>query len=130
LEEADLNQEFFDKLYGAGNVTTEEEFIAEVRKEQEALMEQHAEQKLQNDLFKFSLEKANFELPDDFLKRWLQATNENLSPEELEKGYDDFAKNLKWTLIENKIIKDNSIEIKYEDLFETAKKRLDAQFRM
>jgi len=39
-------------------------------------------------------------------------------------------KNLKWTLIENKIIKDNSIEIKYEDVFELAKQRLDAQFRM
>lgn len=130
LEEADLDQEFFDKLYGAGKISSEEEFRGEVRKEQEALMEQHAEQKLQNDLFKFALDKVNFDLPDEFLKRWLKATNENLAPEELEKGYEDFAKNLKWTLIENKIVKDNNIEIKYEDIFETAKKRLDAQFRM
>lgn len=130
LEEAALDQEFFDKLYGAGKVTSEEAFREEVRKEQEAMMEQHSEQKLQNDLFKFVLEKVNFELPDEFLKRWLKATNENLNPEELEKGYDDFAKNLKWTLIENKIIKDNNIEMKYEDIFETAKKRLDAQFKM
>ena len=45
-------------------------------------------------------------------------------------GYDDFAKNLKWTLLENKIIKDNKIEIKYEEVFAAAKQRLDAQFRM
>ena len=33
-------------------------------------------------------------------------------------------------MIENKLIKDNNIEIKYEDVFATAKQRLDAQFRM
>jgi trigger factor len=130
LEEADLDQEFFDKLFGAGEVSTEEEFKARVTKELEDMMVQNADQKLQNDLFKFSLEKVNFELPDEFLKRWLKATNQSLAEDELEKGYDDFARNLKWTLIENKIIKENNIEIKYEDVFETAKKRLDAQFRM
>ena len=70
------------------------------------------------------------DLPDEFLRRWLKATNEKLTDEELAEGYDDFAKNLKWTLIENKLIKDNNIEIKYEDVFQTAKQRLDAQFRM
>ena len=130
LEESDLNQEFFDKLFGAGEVTTEEEFRERITKELEAMMEQNAEQKLQNDLYKFSSEKVNFELPHDFLKRWLKATNENLTDEELEKGYEDFARNLKWTLIENKVIKDNNLEIKYEEVLETAKKRLDAQFKM
>ena len=72
----------------------------------------------------------NFNLPDDFLKRWLKATNEKLSAEELEGGYNDFAQNLKWTLIENKIIAGNNIEIKYEEVFELAKIRLNEQFRM
>ncbi|MDB5014870.1 MAG: trigger factor, partial [Daejeonella sp.] len=52
------------------------------------------------------------------------------SDEELASGYEDFAKNLKWTLIENKIIKDNQIEIKYEDVLALAKQRLQAQFAM
>ncbi|MBS1502617.1 MAG: trigger factor [Bacteroidetes bacterium] len=130
LEESDLNQEFFDKLFGEGKVTSEDEFKAEVTKEIEAMYTQDSERKLQNDLYKLALDKATFNLPDDFLKRWLKATNENLSDEELTGGYDDFAKNLKWTLIENKVIKDNKIEIKYEDVFQTAKARLDAQFRM
>ncbi|HVW13688.1 MAG TPA: trigger factor [Mucilaginibacter sp.] len=130
LEESDLNQEFFDKLFGEGKVTSEDEFKAEVTKEIEAMYTQDSERKLQNDLYKLALDKATFNLPDDFLKRWLKATNENLSDDELTGGYDDFAKNLKWTLLENKIIKDNKIEIKYEDVFQTAKARLDAQFRM
>ena len=130
LEEADLDQEFFDKLFTPGEVTTEEEFRARITKELEDMMVQNAEQKLQNDMYKYILDKVNFELPNDFLKRWLKTTNENLSDEELEQGYDDFARNLKWTLIENKIIKDNSIEIKYEDVLDTAKRRLEAQFKM
>jgi trigger factor len=130
LEEADLTQEFYDKLFGQDAVKTEKEFEAKITEELESMMQQNAEQRLQNDLYNFGLGKVKFNLPDAFLKRWLQATNENLSAEEIEKDYENFAKNLKWTLIENKIIKDNNIEIKYEDVFQTAKARLDAQFRM
>lgn len=130
LEESDLNQEFFDKLFGEGTVSTEDEFRAKITEEVEAMFAQDAERKLQNDLYKLAIEKATFQLPDEFLKRWLKATNEKLTEEELTGGYDDFAKNLKWTLIENKIIKDNKIEIKYEEVFAAAKQRLEAQFRM
>jgi trigger factor len=130
LEEGDLNQEFFDKLFGADIVKSEEEFREKVREELETMMIQNSDQKLQADMLKFGLDKVSMDLPDDFLKRWLKATNEKLSEEELVRGYDDFARNLRWTLIENRIIKVNKLEIKYEQVFETAKKRLDAQFRM
>ncbi|HTD99570.1 MAG TPA: trigger factor [Mucilaginibacter sp.] len=130
LEESDLNQEFFDKLFGEGTVTTEEEFRAKITEEVESMYAQDSERKLQNDLYTLSNEKAKFDLPDEFLKRWLKATNEKLTDEELTGGYKDFAQNLKWTLLENKIIKDNKIEIKYEEVFGAAKQRLEAQFRM
>jgi trigger factor len=130
LEEGDLNQEFFDKLFGADVVKSEDEFKEKIREELESMMVQNADQKLQGDMLQFGLDKTKLSLPDDFLKRWLKATNEKLSDEELEKGYDDFARNLRWTLIENKIIKDNKLEIKYEEVFAAAKNRLDSQFRM
>ncbi|MBC7914330.1 MAG: trigger factor [Pyrinomonadaceae bacterium] len=130
LEEADLNQEFFDKIFPGGEVTAEEQFRIKVTDEIEGMMAQNADQKLQNDLIKFGLEKVQLELPDDFLKRWLKETNQNITAEELENGYNDFAQNLRWTLVENKIIKENQIEIKYEDVLASAKAKLDAQFRM
>jgi trigger factor len=130
LEESDLNQEFFDKLFPAGEVTTEEGFTAKITEELEGMFAQDADRKLQNDLYDYTLNKVQFELPDEFLKRWLKATNEGLSDEELNKDYDAFAKNLKWTLIENKVIKDAGIELKYDEVFALAKQRLDAQFRM
>jgi len=130
LEESDLNQEFFDKLFGEGAVTTEEEFKAKITEELEVMMLQDSDRKLQDDIYKYSQSKVHFDLPDEFLKRWLIATNEKLTPEELTGGYNDFATNLKWTLIENKIIKENNIDIKYEEVFELAKQRLAQQFRM
>ncbi|KLT65568.1 trigger factor [Pedobacter sp. BMA] len=130
LEESDLNQEFFDKLFGEGTVTDEAGFRAKIQEEVEGMFKQDAERKLSNDIYEELLKKHTLELPDEFLRRWLKATNEKLTDEELAEGYDDFAKNLRWTLIENKIIKDNSIEIKYEDVVQAAKAKLDAQFRM
>ncbi|MFC4211179.1 trigger factor [Pedobacter lithocola] len=130
LEESDLNQEFFDKLFGVGTVTDEAGFRAKITEEVEGMFKQDAERQLSNDIYEQLLQKHNFDLPDEFLRRWLKATNEKLTDEELAEGYDDFAKNLKWTLIENKIIKDNQIEIKYEDVVQAAKAKLDAQFRM
>jgi trigger factor len=130
LEESDLNQEFFDKLFGEGAVTDEAGFTARITEEVESMFKQDADRKLQNDMYTQLVESINVELPDEFLRKWLKATNEKLTDEELAEGYDDFAKNLKWTLIENKLIKENNIEIRYEDVFQTAKQRLDAQFRM
>ncbi|MFD0764204.1 trigger factor [Mucilaginibacter lutimaris] len=130
LEEGDLNQEFFDKIFGEGVVTDEAGFKAKITEELEMMMTQDAERKLQDEIYNYSIGKVDFELPDAFLKRWLKATNEKLTDEELEGGYADFAKNLKWTLIENKLMKANNIEIKYEEVFEFAKGSLDQQFRM
>jgi len=131
IEDADLDQEFFDKIFKEkGLVKDEGEFKERIKEELETSTTQNAEQKLQTDLYKFVMEKINFQLPDEFLKRWLKATNENLSEEDLEKGYDDFAKNLKWTLVQNKILKENDIEIVKEEIFDIAAKRLEAQFRM
>ena len=126
LEEAELDKEFFDKVFGEDVIKTEEEFTARVREEVEGMFVQSANQKLQNDIYTLGMDTVKAEFPDEFLKRWLKVTNENLSDAEVEEGYQDFKKNLKWNLIENKIIGDNGLEIKYEEVFQTAKDRLAA----
>ena len=130
LEESDLNQEFFDKLFGEGAVTTPEEFTAKITAELEGMMVQDSDRKLMDDIYKYSINKVNFNLPDEFLKRWLRATNEKLSEDELQGGYNDFAQNLKWTLIENKLMRDNNIDVKYDEVFALAKQRLAQQLQM
>lgn len=130
LEEADLNQEFFDKLFAANEVTTEEQFNAKVKEEVENLFKQNSAQKLRNDMYTFGMDKVDVKFPEAFLKRWLQATNPNLSAEEIEEGFADFINNLKWTIIENRIVTANNLEVKYDEVVDLAKERIYAQIKM
>ena len=108
-----MNQEFFDKIYGEGSVNTEEAFIEKMKEELVQIMQDNADRKLQSDIYEYGVSKFSMNLPDEFLKRWLKVTNEDkLSDEQIAEQYDEFAKNLRWSLIVNKIVKDNNIEIK------------------
>src|SRR5690606_18040783 len=64
LEEADLNQEFFDKLFDANEVTTEEQFNAKVKEEVENLFKQNSAQKLRNDMYTFGMDKVDVKFPE------------------------------------------------------------------
>ena len=130
LEEADLNEELYDKLFGEGVVKTEEEFKEKVREEVEGMLVQNATQKLQNDIYTQGMEAVKADFPEAFLKRWLKATNPDIKEDELEEGFADFLKNLKWTLVENRIISQNGLEVKYEEVLALAKERIAAQIKM
>lgn len=130
LEESDLNQEFFDKLFPAGEVTTEKQFNEKVKEEVENLFKQNSAQKLRNDMYTFGMEKVDAKFPEEFLKKWLKATNPNLEATEIEEGFEDFLNNLKWTIIENRIVTANNLEVKYDEVVDLAKERIYAQIKM
>jgi len=130
LEEAELTEDFYNKLFGEGVVKTEAEFKEKVREEVESMFVQNAAQRLQNDLYLKGLETVKVDFPEAFLKRWLKATNPEIKEDELEEGFADFLKNLKWTLIENRIISQNNLQVKYEEVLALAKERIAAQIRM
>lgn len=122
LEDAELDQELFDKVYGPGNVTTEEEFRNKIKEELGMMFNADSERFLKTEVEKQLVDKLNIQLPDEFLKRWLMAVNEKpVTQEELEKDYPNYAKAMQWRLIENKIIKDNQIKVEAEEATEEAK---------
>ncbi len=122
LEDADLNQELFDKVYGEGKVTTEEEFRTKIKEELALMFNADSERFLKTEVEKQLVDKLNLQLPDEFLKRWLMAVNEKpVTQEELEKDYPNYSKAMQWRLIENKIIKDNEIKVEPEEAKEEAK---------
>lgn len=122
LEDADVNQELFDKVYGPGVVNSEEEFRNKIREELAMMFNADSERFLKTEVEKQLVEKLNLKLPDEFLKRWLMAVNEKpITQEELEKDYPNYAKAMQWRLIENKIIKDNEIKVDAEEAKEEAK---------
>jgi trigger factor len=129
LAESDINQDLFDKIYGPGNVTSEEEFRLKIKDELTNMFVNDSERKFYNDVVEHLMNKVNFNLPSDFLKRWIVAVNENpVTPEQVESEFDGYSKGLKWQLIENKIIKDNNITVSNEEIVEHTKELILEQF--
>jgi trigger factor len=128
-ELAELDQEFFDKLFGEGQVDSEEAMRNKVK---EILSENYnkelrvfGEEKIKEKL----VAKANIDLPEDFLKEWLFRANEGkVTNEQVEKEYPIYAKQLTWTLISNKIAKDNGIQAEHADVIEKTKEMIREQF--
>lgn len=114
---AELNQDLFDKLFGAGNVASLEELKAKIKEDAEVQFAQQADQKLLADVTDFLIENTKFDLPADFLKKWLQTVGEkNLTPAEAEVEYARSEKGLRFQLIEGKALAQSNIQITFEDL--------------
>ncbi|HOZ86552.1 MAG TPA: trigger factor [Bacteroidia bacterium] len=129
LEEAALDQELFDKVYGPGNVTNEEEFRNKIREELGLMFNADSEKFLRTEVEKSLVEKVNLQLPDSFLKRWLTVANEKpITEEQIEKEYPNYAKAMQWKLIENKIIKDNDIKVDVNEAKEEAKSFIRSEY--
>jgi len=125
---AELNQELFDKYLGEGKVSTEDEFRKQIKEQIEGQFKQQSEQKFFNDTTEFLIEHTDFELPENFLKKWLRFSNDkDISQEEADKEFEDNKKGIRYQLIESKIKEDHDISVTQEDLKETAKEALKAQ---
>lgn len=127
--ESAIDQELFDKVYGEGVVTSEEEFKAKIKANIQESLQGDSDYKFGIDTRDMLLAKYdNLVFPDAFLKRWVLATNENLTVETLEADYSKMIADLKWQLIKDKIAKANDTKIETSDIEEYAKKITKAQF--
>jgi len=116
-EKAELNQEFFDKLFGEGKVTSEEELRNRIKEDAEKQFAQQAEQKFMNDVVETLVEKTTFDLPKEFLVKWLQTVGETqLTSEQAEEEYAKSENGLRYQLIEGKIITDNEMQITFDEI--------------
>ncbi|WP_418264811.1 trigger factor [Flavobacterium faecale] len=116
-EPAELNQELFDKLFGEGKVASLEDLKAKIKEDAESQFAQQADQKLLGDVTEFLIENTKFDLPETFLKKWLQTVGEKkLSAEEAEVEYARSEKGLRFQLIEGRAMAQSDIKITFEDL--------------
>ncbi len=126
---ADLDQELFDKVFGPGNVNSEAEFREKVKLDMERMFTNESERKLKHDTEDILLAETQMSLPDEFLKRWLKAMSEKpLTDEQIESEYPSYARGLKSRLIENKIFRDQNMQVVDEEVKAMAKDILYQQF--
>ena len=116
-ELAELNQELFDKLFGEGNVKSVEELKAKIKEDAEGQFAQQADQKFLNDVTESLIDNTKFDLPAEFLKKWIQNAGENpLTAEQAEEEYEKSEKGLRYQLIEGKVIVENNLQTTFEEL--------------
>ncbi len=128
LNLAELNQELFDKVYGEGNIKTEEELKEKVKSELDEYFQQNADVHFVNKILEQVSEKEEVKLPEDFLVKWLLFSNQNIQNEEQAKEILAAEKNqLKYQIIEGKLMSENEIQLDYADVLAQAEQLVKNQ---
>lgn len=127
-ELAELNQELFDKLFGPGTVKSEAEMKEKIKEGIEKQFQQQSEQKLLNDVTEYLIDNTSFDLPAEFLKKWMQNSGkEPLTAVRAEEEYERSEKGIRYQLIEGKLIMKHDLQIKFEELKDYAKEMITLQ---
>ena len=112
MSPAEMNEDFFDKVFPAAEIKTEETFRNQVREESEKAFVADSDHLFAHHMQEELVKAVTLELPDEFMKRWLTESNEGkLTAEDIERDYNKYAESMKWQLIENKIIHEAGIEV-------------------
>jgi trigger factor len=127
---AELNEDLFQKsLGGASDVTTVEQFKEKLEEDLKANLGYSSEYRFLVDTKEKLVNYVGMKLPEEFLKRWLVYSNENITKEQVEEEFPHFVKDLEWTLIKNRLSKDNHIQVGEADVVALAKETALMQFR-
>ena len=128
-KDAELNQEFFDKIVGENAVSSEEEFRGKIK---ESMTEQLAPQSnvkfLTDARDMLEAKVGELKFADEVLKRWLQVANENSTREKIDEDYPRLVKDLKYQLIKDELVRRNALRATDDDIEQFAERVAKAQF--
>lgn len=127
-ELADLDQELFDKLFGKDSVKSVTELKEKIKEDAEKQFVQQSDQKLLNDVTEYLVENTKFDLPAEFLTKWMQVAGEKEMDEATAKEeYEKSEKSLRYQLIEAKLMEDHGLKVDFEDVKDSAKNMIKMQ---
>lgn len=128
LEPANVDQELIDKIYGKDNIAGIDELKTKVKEELNSMFSKDSDSLFKRDFADKIIKKLDLKLPNEFLKKWIEATNKEVTKEQIENEYEQYSNALKWQLIENKIIKNNKLEVSQDEAIEFTKELLGNQY--
>ena len=111
-EKPELNEDFFKKIFPDKDIKDIKDldaFKAAVKAEMEKQHEAEADPILFTKMIDELVAAVKFDMPDAFMKRWIVENSQGkISADDIEKNYEnDYAKGLRWQLIEDSIVKAN-----------------------
>lgn len=130
LKAADLNEEFFEKIYGPDSVKTEEEMREKVKAEVEDFYQKEADRRFYKEVSEMLTSEVQVPLPEDFLKRWLNTVADKpMTEDELNHEFSHYKKYVQWELIENKVLADNDIKVEPSEVMDFVKDALRLRYK-
>jgi trigger factor len=127
-EPAELNEEFFTATFGEGDVTDEAGALEKIKEDYRKYFEKQSEALLFRDMQEYLMEQNPMSFPEVFLKRWLVISNEKNTPENVESGFEGFAKGLQWTMLREKLIKELELKVSEDELRDSFKQQVYGYF--
>ncbi len=125
LEKKELNEEFFNQLYPGQDVKTEDDFRNKLKGEIQAYWNGQAKNQIHDQVFHELVDHTQIKFPEGFLKKWVKTQGESAkTDEQVEKEFPAFLSQLKWTLISDKIVHDNAIQVTADEIRAFAKQQL------
>ena len=125
LEKREMNEEFFNQLYPGQSVVTEAEFRNRIKEEIQTYWNGQANNQIHDQVFHQLVDHTKIEFPEGFLKKWVKTQGETpKTDEEVEAEFPKFLSQLKWTLISDKIVQENAIQVAPDEIRAFAKQQL------
>ncbi len=117
IEKRELDETFFGEVFPGAAIATEAEFRQKLKEEIEQYWEGQSRKQLHDQIYHYMLDKTEMDFPAAFLKRWLQTgSEERKTAEQAEEEFPVFSNQLKWTLISDKLIKENNLQVTQQEL--------------
>ena len=123
-----LNQELFDYAFGEGQVSSEAEARDLLRQNLERVFLRPANSLMYVDIRDRIMEETTFTLPENFLKKWLAYTDEELTEQAIEENIDSFLESTRWSLIRSKLADEMDIRVDGEELEEYFRNKIRGYF--
>lgn len=118
---AEVNQEWWDRIFGKGRVNNTEDFRNLVKQELTSVFGPQSERKLQNEMVDYLMNNTSITLPETFLKKWLGMVRKDKEPMNEAQAnieFEVYSKSLKWRLVEDKIMKDNNLSVTQQEVMD------------
>ena len=124
-----VDAELFAKVYGADAPKDEKGFRARIKEDIVRSLAEESKYRFGLDVKAAIMKKMEkIAFPEDFLKRWVLATNEKMTQEELDKDFDKMLDELKWHLAKDQLMKEYNINVEKEEVEAFAKRIAQMQF--
>jgi trigger factor len=125
MEKKELNEEFFNQLYPEQQIKTEADFRNKIREEIQVYWNNQARNQIHDQVYHQLIDQTDIKFPEGFLRKWIKTQGENgKTDEEVEKEFPIFLSQLKWTLITDKIVNENNIQVTQDEIRNFAKQQL------